>query len=546
MKNKVLYTILFSLLLAFLFLPMIQEHYKVFKTKPLNGVNYVTEFPELTLESFSRNKFQGTLEKYISENFGFREFVIRLYNQYVWTCYNKTYSHFLVPGKGNWLFYTEAVNDYYGTEQYKRFKDAEIAKEEFDKNVKMMCQLRNILKEYDIEFLSFMAPSKPFVYPEYLPDRIKDTTTINAAEYYDKALTEAGFPNIEMTRWFKTMRDTLPYPIFPNMDMHWQFTSVYGYDSLFRFMNSLNDFGIPKIKYGKPYPIDDEIQNDEKTLNLMFPIKDKNTDYKLDVEIECDENCNKPKILFISDSFIWALDKHFPWEELMSDVEIWFYNSSVFKGFDRKSYKKKDINMLRDILRADYVVFFTSGHQWYRATYNFVEEALLALCVSDSMMKNEAARIADSLNISNNEALKKIKKQPYLIKGISNYDTPIIRNEKEIRIAQIINDSIEKDSDWVKVLNIQTAMQNKNIEEIFKIEALNIIENKTLLKDTTPLNEELLFEAEVKNLVTRWKANSEMMEFLTNKAKEKGMPLEQVIIDDARWILKEEAKKKNK
>ena len=89
-------------------------------------------------------------------------------------------------------------------------------------------------------------------------------------------------------------------------------------------------------------------------------------------------------------------------------------------------------------------------------------------------------------------------------------------------------------------------MQNKNIEEIFKIEALNIIENKTLLKDTTPLNEELLFEAEVKNLVTRWKANSEMMEFLTNKAKEKGMPLEQVIIDDARWILKEEAKKKNK
>ena len=397
MKNKVLYTILFSLLLAFLFMPMIQEHYKVFKTKPLNGVNYVTEFPELTLESFCRNKFQGTLEKYISENFGFREFVIRLYNQYVWTCYNKTYSHFLVPGKGNWLFYTEAVNDYYGTEQYKRFKDAEIAKEEFDKNVKMMCQLRNILKEYDIEFLSFMAPSKPFVYPEYLPDRIKDTTTINAAEYYDKALTEAGFPNIEMTRWFKTMRDTLPYPIFPNMDMHWQFTSVYGYDSLFRFMNSLNDFGIPKIKYGKPYPIDDEIQNDEKTLNLMFPIKDKNTDYKLDVEIECDENCNKPKILFISDSFIWALDKHFPWEELMSDVEIWFYNSSVFKGFDRKSYKKKDINILRDILRADYVVFFTSGHQWYRATYNFVEEALLALCVSDDMMKSEAARIADSL-----------------------------------------------------------------------------------------------------------------------------------------------------
>lgn len=544
MKNRALYIILFSLLLAFLFMPMIQEHYKLFKTKPLNGVNYVTEFPDLTLESFYKNKFQAQLEKYTAENFGFREFVIRLYNQYVWTFYNKTYSHFLVPGKGNWLFYTEAVNDYYGTEQSKWYKTPENAIDWFDKNTKLMCQLRNVLKEYDIEFMSFMAPSKPFVYPEYLPDRKKDTTTINAIEYYDKSLTEAGFPHIEMTKWFKAMRDTLPYPVFPNMDMHWQFTAVYGYDSLFRFMNSLNDFGIPKIKYGKPYPIDDMIQNDEATLNLMFPIKDKNTDYKLDVEIEYDENCRKPKVLFVGDSFIWALDSHFQWEELMSDIEIWFYNSSVFKGFDRKSYKKEDINMLRDILRADYVIFYTSGHQWYRATYDFVEEALLALCVSDSLMEAETVRIADSLNISEKDARKKIKSDPYLVKGIENYDLPTIRNKEGIRIAQTIN-RIEEDEDWVNALNIQTAILDKDLEEVYLIEADNVINGKALLRDSTQFDEELLLEAEVKKLVTRWKANPDMMKFLENKAKEKGEPLEKVIEADARWILNEE-KKKNK
>ena len=103
---------------------MIQEHYKPFKSKPLNGVNFVTEFPELSFETFSNGKYQTQLEKYTSENFGFREFVIRLYNQYIWSCYHKTYSHFLIPGKGNWLFYTEAVNDYYGTEQKKWYKIA--------------------------------------------------------------------------------------------------------------------------------------------------------------------------------------------------------------------------------------------------------------------------------------------------------------------------------------------------------------------------------------------------------------------------------------
>ena len=542
MKNKLLYIILFALLISFLFLPMIQEHYKPFKSKPLNGVNFVTEFPELSFETFSNGKYQSQLEKYTSENFGFREFVIRLYNQYIWSCYHKTYSHFLIPGKGNWLFYTEAVNDYYGTEQKKWYKTPENAKDWFDKNTKLMCQLRNVLKEYDIEFLSFMAPSKPFVYPEHLPEREKDTTTINAMEYYDNSLTEAGFPHIEMTKWFRAMRDTLPYPVFPNMDMHWQFTAVYGYDSLFRLMNSLNDFGIPKIKYGKPQPYFDDFQNDEATLNLMFPIKNKNTDYKLDVEIECNENCRKPKVLFVGDSFIWGLDEHLPWDQLMDDIEILFYNSSVFKGFDRTKYKKEDINLLRDILRADYVVFYTSGHQWYRASYDFVEEALLALCVSDSVMEAETIRIADSLNISKEKALQKIKNGPYIVKGIETYDNPIIRNEKGIRIAQTIN-LIEKDEEWIKALNVQTVLQDKTLEEILTIEAGNVLNNKPLLRSSTVVTEEMIFEAKVNERIRKWKSSPDMMKFLREKAKQKGKDLEVVIVEDARWVTKEEQKK---
>lgn len=542
MRNKLLHIILFALLIVFLFLPMIQEHYKPFKSKPLNGVNFVTEFPELSFETFSNGKYQTQLEKYTSENFGFREFVIRLYNQYIWSCYHKTYSHFLIPGKGNWLFYTEAVNDYYGTEQKKWYKTPENAKDWFDKNTKLMCQLRNVLKEYDIEFLSFMAPSKPFVYPEHLPEREKDTTTINAMEYYDKSLTEAGFPHIEMTKWFKTMRDTLPYPVFPNMDMHWQFTAVYGYDSLFRLMNSLNDFGIPKIKYGKPQPYFDDFQNDEATLNLMFPIKNKNTDYKLDVEIECNENCRKPKVLFVGDSFIWGLDEHLPWEQLMDDIEILFYNSSVFKGFDRTKYKKEDINLLRDILKADYVVFYTSGHQWYRASYDFVEEALLALCVSDSLMEAETIRIADSLNISKEKALNKIKSGPYIVKGIETYDNPTIRNEKGIRIAQTIN-SIERDKEWVEALKVQTVLQDKTLEEIFTIEADNVLNDKPLLRSSTVVSEEMIFEAKVNERIRRWKSSPDMMKFLKEKAKQKGKDIEVVIVEDARWVTKEEQKK---
>ena len=539
MKNTKTHIILFSILMAILWLPLIQEQFDIFKVKPLTGFTEKTELPELTYQSYSDGEYQIQLEKYVSENFGFRENLIRIYNQYIWAFFKKTYIHFITPGKDNWLFYEGAVKDYYGTEQYSAFSTAEKAKDYFDKNVEMMCQLRNVLKSYDIEFLSFMAPSKVYVYSEYLPRRDKDTTTINSLDYYSNALAEAGFPNIEMTSWFRSMKDTLEYTVFPKTDNHWQYTAVYGYDSLFRFMNSLNDFGIPKIKYGKPEPYYVKCHNDEASLNLLFPIINKSEDYKLNVEIECDENCKKPKVLFVGDSFIWGLNEQLPWNEIMDDVEILFYNEDVFKGFDRVHLYKNEINLLRSILRSDYVVFYTSAHQWYKATYKFVEEALLALCVSDSLMQAETIRIADSLNISIDDARYKITKEPYLIKGISNVENPVIRNSHEIAIAQIANE-IEEDKDWVEALKIQANIQGKSLEEIYKIEADNVLNNKTLLRDFTDVTEEMIFEVKVNELVKKWRGDKEMILFLEQKAKEKNKDFETVIYEDAKWVIEQE------
>lgn len=542
MRNKPLYIILFSLLLAFLFLPMVQEHYSLFKVKPLKGHTKPIDFPELSYKSYSQGKFQGKLEQYVSENFGFRETVIRLYNQYVWTCFNKTYVHFITPGKNNWIYYTGAVKDYYGTEQHSIYKSTESAKKNYDNNIRMMCQLRNILKTYDIEFLSFMAPSKVRVYPEYLPDMKRDTNTINPVDYYSEKFAETGFPNIEMTSWFISMKDTLGYQVFSTMDNHWQFTSIYAYDSLFRFMDSLKDSGFPKIKYGEPYPHHVKYQDDEASLNLLFPVRNKNTEYKMDVTVECDSNDIKPKVLFVGDSFIWGLTKFLPYEKILGDIEIWFYNKDVYKGFSKTPYKKEDVNILESILNTDYIVFYTTGHQWYRSTYGFVEDALLALCVSDSLMEAESIRIADSLNISIKKAQEKIKKEPYIIRGIMDVDNPSIRNEKDILIANTIN-KIREDKNWIEALMIQSSIQGKNINEILAIEANNILNNDTLLRDMTSISEEQIFEAKVNELVRQWRLNNSMIQYLKNKAKDKGKDFETVIYEDARWVIRQEQNK---
>ena len=99
-KIKITYAqILFALLMAFLFVPLIQERTGLIPVKPLKGVIIATPKPELTIENYRSSAYQAQLEQYASEHFGLREPVIRLYNQYMWSAFNKTYCQFIVPGK---------------------------------------------------------------------------------------------------------------------------------------------------------------------------------------------------------------------------------------------------------------------------------------------------------------------------------------------------------------------------------------------------------------------------------------------------------------
>ena len=157
-------------------------------------------------------------------------------------------------------------------------------------------------------------------------------------------------------------------------------------------------------------------------------------------------------------------------------------------------------------------------------------------------MEVESIRIADSLGISKEEAIAKIKDYPGMIRGIMNCDNPSIRNEKEIRIAQTIN-MIEDNEEWVTALNIQATTQNKNIEEIYRIEAENVINNRPLLRSSTKITEEKIIEAKVNDLIRGWRLNKDMMEFLREKSKQKNKDLEVVILEDARWVVKQELKK---
>ena len=560
MKRPVRYTIQFASILVVLLAVLLQGLTHAVNTKPLNGYTDELDTVPLRFSTYYDGTFQDYLTDYAKENTGFREWAIRLYNQVSYSCFNKTHCHFITPGKDGYLFYSEAFREYYGIEPLHFYKTYDNARGWAQKNVRMMNKLRYVLKDYGVEFLCFMAPDKAEIYSEYLPyHEPPKGNVIHTAAYYDSLMTAIGFPHVEMTKWYMAMKDTASFPLFPKRDTHWRYAAVYGFDSLFSYMDSLNGFGIPDIHVNQLIALDTEyLENDEQTLNLLFPIGNDSPKYRADITIDCDEGCHKPKVLFVGDSFIWDLETYMPWKEILADVEIWFYNKAAFVGFDKERHPVTEINRLRSLLNADYVVWYSSGYQWSRASYDFVEDALIQLCVTDSLFDAQIPWVMDSLG--NDSAFKAkyyaqhyceispdslrqyainlLKSNPELIPGLSGEAMPTIRNTKAIALAQQAN-TIANDKLWKTTLEMAASKTERSFAELLDIEAENVLFGRPLLKDEIQADTATIIQYEVEKLINLWQNDPKQTLFLERKAKDKGKDYETVLQEDARWVIQE-------
>ena len=317
--------VLFAILMVLLFVPMLQAYVLHIPLKPLNGVTLETEKPDFDLESYRSGNYAKQQEAYLSEHFGFREPVIRLYNQYLWSCYKKTYAHDVVAGRQGWLYTPESVSDYYGTELLRWQPSPEAARQHFDREIRYMSRAHDILEENGVTLLTFIAPEKSFLYPEHLPLRERDTTTFNASAYFVKQFEKAGVPCIDMTQWFSEMKDTVNYPLIPQTGAHWVFPAVFAADSLFRFMADLKDIALPRLKTGTLHESDNHgADNDlEQLLNLSLPIR-KRQGYSptAEVTVEKGPHSVKPKVLFVGNSFMWGIANQVPLTAVFDEVEF--------------------------------------------------------------------------------------------------------------------------------------------------------------------------------------------------------------------------------
>ena len=118
MKNKILYIVLFILAVVLLAFPLVQQHGNLFNIKKLNGVTVESKQPVLSLKTFMSGEYQKQEDKYLAEHIGFREPLIRSYNQLIWSLFRKTQNKTLFINHDNWIFNDFTIKHHYGQSMY--------------------------------------------------------------------------------------------------------------------------------------------------------------------------------------------------------------------------------------------------------------------------------------------------------------------------------------------------------------------------------------------------------------------------------------------
>lgn len=383
--KKTALNILCVLTLCIFILIFLQDKVQIFSLEKLNGVYKPNEKVELTLDNFYNGSYQNSLETDLRFDFGFRELLIRFYNQYLWDFYHKSSNYTVMVGKDNWLYGRDEIVNYYQSAMYQYTKDRDAMKRQFDLEAQRMFKVQNILQEYDIFLFVSLLPAKTFVFSEYLPENPSlSLPPFHGFQYYPGVFDSLGVNYINIEQIFENEKGKTDYQLFPKSGKHWtNVASAHAFDTILRFVEENGDMNLNNYTIGEPFECDPIFpDNDyELLLNLLRPIKG-NKYYNAKILVENDEAAIKPKFIIIGDSYFWNINKIIPLKRIFSNYSYWYYNSTI--NFDPNHSHTSDVDILEEIFSSKIIDLSYSPEQLYVFSNNFLPKALLYLTHEDS------------------------------------------------------------------------------------------------------------------------------------------------------------------
>ena len=96
--------ILLIVILFMLFIPFFQSGFNITKEWKLKGDVVIAPDTVFTKKKWWSGDYQKLKELYLNDNFGFRNFFIRINNQISFSLFNKAKANSIIIGKNNYIY----------------------------------------------------------------------------------------------------------------------------------------------------------------------------------------------------------------------------------------------------------------------------------------------------------------------------------------------------------------------------------------------------------------------------------------------------------
>ena len=384
MMNKQRHHIIpFACIMAMLAAIVLQGFTGVVKMKPLSPYtsNIVVEKQDLSFKSYLDGSYQDYLANKARQKTGFKEFFSRCYNQIAYSCFGKIANANVIKGKHHEFFLKGNIDDVTGKLLKSRYGTVENARADVQKNVQETLTLIDTLRQHGTQFLFVFCPTKPAIYPEYLPEGYIDSLSdFSLAEYYIELFKENDIPHIDFYTYFKSLKDIFPYTLYTRTGSHWaEATIPFVADSILRKLEAETGYRFPAIELIDLNLTRDYSDQDgelEASIDLLLPL------YKPKVSrpvfaLQDTIGKDRPNLLVVGDGYFTPLQGSC-FVEAFNRWDFWLYNQTSISS--RPELNWKYINQLygtaKTLKQADIVIALYTSNYLLNYMNGFTKTAL--------------------------------------------------------------------------------------------------------------------------------------------------------------------------
>jgi hypothetical protein len=358
--------ILLGGILIFLFLPLLQTNFHLFKIKDLSGDFVPANNIGITGRNWFNKEFQEKKEKYINDHFGCHHLYIRIHNQLAFSLFKTAKANQVVVGKENYLFEQGYIDAFYGKDY--------IGVDSIEKKMLMVSYIADTLKRLNKTLLLVFAPGKADFYPEYIPKQPNTPRGITNMEVYLHFAKKLDLSYIDFHTWFREQKKSSKYPLIPKYGIHWSdYGALLAMDSIIKRIEKERNIDMPnpiwkKIHTGKASDQDIDI---EKGMNLLFRLKPQTLAYP-EIEYENTTGKNKPSTLVVADSYYWQMI-YAGISYFFNRSDFWYYFQRAHNPHYKHSKPIEEIDVFKEMDQHEVIIIMASDVNLPKFGWNFIE-----------------------------------------------------------------------------------------------------------------------------------------------------------------------------